>query len=187
MLRAAWLSFGVVFLAELGDKSQLLVVSLAARLRRLPVLAGVATAAALMQLASVTAGALLADRLPRRSLEVAAGLAFLGFAVWTLVSGPAEAAPEPVRATGRSAYVMAGSTFMLAELGDKTMLATIALASREDRVGVWIGTTAALVASATLAVLLGGAIARRVPEPVIRYAAAVAFAAVGVLLLLGVG
>jgi putative Ca2+/H+ antiporter (TMEM165/GDT1 family) len=76
---------------------------------------------------------------------------------------------------------------MLAELGDKTMLATVALAARADRVGVWAGTTAALVANAAIAVLVGGALARRVPERVIRYAAAAAFAIVGVLLLLGVG
>jgi len=187
VLKAAWIGFALVFLAELGDKSQLLVVSLAARLRRLPVLAGVATAAALMQLASVTAGALLADRLPRRPLELAGGLLFLGFAVWTMVSGPEEGEPEGARATGRSAYLVAASAFVVAEVGDKTMLATIALAAREHRVGVWVGTTAALVTSAALAVALGAALARRVPERVVRSVAAAAFAVVGVLLLLGVG
>lgn len=186
MLKAAWLGFGLVFLAELGDKSQLLVVSLATRLRRLPVLAGVATAAAVMQLASVTVGALLADRLPRRPLELAGGVLFVGFAAWTLVSR-ADDAPEQVHTTGRSAYVTAASAFMLAELGDKTMLATIALSAQQDRVGVWIGTTAALVTSAALAVAVGAALARRVPEQVVRWLAAAAFATVGVLLLLGVG
>ncbi|HZG95668.1 MAG TPA: TMEM165/GDT1 family protein, partial [Mycobacteriales bacterium] len=88
MLEAAWLGFALVFVAELGDKSQLLVVSLASRLPRGQVLAGVATAAALMQLVSVAAGALLADRLPERPLQIAAALLFVGFAVWTLLSGP---------------------------------------------------------------------------------------------------
>jgi putative Ca2+/H+ antiporter (TMEM165/GDT1 family) len=187
LLEAVWLGFALVFVAELGDKSQLLVVSLAARLPRLAVLAGVATAAALMQLVSVAAGALLADRLPERLLQVAAAVLFLAFAVWTLVSGPEDDDDEPVRSTGRSAYLVSASAFMLAELGDKTMLATIALASRADRVGVWIGTTAAMVLSAAIAVLVGGAVARRVPERVVRYAAAAAFAIVGVLLLVGVG
>jgi Ca2+/H+ antiporter, TMEM165/GDT1 family len=187
VLAAAWVGFALIFVAELGDKSQLLVLSLATRLRRWPVLAGVATAAALMQLVSVTAGVLIADRLPRRPLEIAAGVLFAGFAVWTLWSGPEQdAAAEPV-VSGRSAYLVAASTFVLAELGDKTMLATIALATRVDRVGVWIGTTAAMVTSAALAVLLGGALARRVPERVVRYGAAAAFAMAGVLLLLGLG
>jgi len=187
VLKSAWLGFGLVFLAELGDKSQLLVISLAARLRRLPVLAGVATAAALMQLASVTAGVLLADRLPRRPLEVAGGLLFVGFAIWTLASRPDDDEPDRVRGTGRSAYLVAASAFMVAEVGDKTMLATIALAAQQDRFGVWIGTTAALVTSAALAVLLGGALARRVPERVVRSLAAAAFALVGVLLVFGAG
>jgi putative Ca2+/H+ antiporter (TMEM165/GDT1 family) len=187
LLEAAWLGFALVFVAELGDKSQLLVVSLAARLPRWQVLAGVATAAALMQLVSVAAGALLADRLPERPLQIAAALLFLGFAVWTLLSGPEDDDVGPARSAGRSAYLVAGSAFMLAELGDKTMLATVALAARADRLGVWVGTTAAMIVSATLAALAGGVVARCVPERVVRWTAAGAFAVVGVLLLLGVG
>jgi putative Ca2+/H+ antiporter (TMEM165/GDT1 family) len=187
LLEAAWLGFALVFVAELGDKSQLLVVSLASRLPRGQVLAGVATAAAVMQLASVGVGALLADRLPERPLQVGAAVLFLAFAVWTLLTGPEDGAADRARTAGRSAYLVAGSAFLLAELGDKTMLATIALASRADRVGVWVGTTAAMVASSTLAVLVGGVLARRIPERVVRYAAAAAFAVVGVALLLGAG
>ncbi|HVM40353.1 MAG TPA: TMEM165/GDT1 family protein, partial [Acidimicrobiia bacterium] len=76
-------AFGVVFLAELGDKSQLLVLSLAARFSPWSVLAGLATVSATLMIVSVAVGASLATAVPEYALQVVAGVAFLGFAVWT--------------------------------------------------------------------------------------------------------
>ena len=185
MFAAAALAFGVVFLAEIGDKSQLLVLSLAGRFRRLPVLLGVSTAVLLIQGLSVVAGSFIADRVPKRPVEIVAGLLFLGFAAWSLRSSD-ETAHE-VAPSQRSAYLTSAVAFLAAEFGDKTMLATAALAARGDRLGTWVGSSAAMIASAAIAVLVGGALARRIKPQVLRYAAAAAFVIVGSLLLLGVG
>ncbi|MEO6713046.1 MAG: TMEM165/GDT1 family protein [Mycobacteriales bacterium] len=186
MWAAAGIAFGVVFLAELGDKSQLLVLSLASRFRRLPVLFGVSLAILLMQALSVVAGSLIADRVPQRPAEIVAGVLFLAFAAWTLRSGADADSARPA-ATGRSAVVASFAAFLAAEFGDKTMLATAALAANGDRLAVWLGSSAAMVLSATLAVLVGAALAKRVSERALQYAAAAAFVVVGVLLLAGFG
>jgi putative Ca2+/H+ antiporter (TMEM165/GDT1 family) len=185
VLGAAALAFGVVFLAELGDKSQLLVLSLSTRFSKLPVLLGVSLAVLFMQALSVVAGGFIADHVPRRPVEIVAGILFLAFAVWTLRGGGDDDRDvEPVR---RSAVIASALAFVAAEFGDKTMLATAGLATREDRFGTWLGSSGALIVSAGLAVLVGAALGRRFDRAKLRYAAAVAFAAVGILLLLGAG
>jgi len=185
MLAAASLAFGVVFLAEFGDKSQLLVLSLAGRFRRLPVLLGVSAAVLLMQALSVVAGSFIADHVPRRPVELVAGVLFLGFAVWTLRAGVEEEAREAAT-SHRSAFVASAFAFVAAEFGDKTMLATAVLAANEDRLGTWVGSSAALILSAAIAVLVGAALAKRIDARKLRYAAAALFAVIGVLLLVGV-
>jgi putative Ca2+/H+ antiporter (TMEM165/GDT1 family) len=183
MLTAASLAFGVVFFAELGDKSQLLILSLAGRFRRLPVFIGVSTAAVFMQALSVVAGSLIADYVPRRPVEIVAGVLFLGFAGWSLLPDKDEdVAVEPTR---HSAILTSGFAFVAAEFGDKTMLATAALAARGDRLGTWLGSSAAMIVSATMAVAAGAVLARRVDPIKLRYAAAAVFAIVGVALLAG--
>lgn len=200
MVEAFIASLGIVFVAELGDKSQLLTLTFAARYRARPVLIGLVLATAALMALSTAVGALAGDVLPERPLQVVAGVVFLGFAAWTLRdddddddddvpdgdAAPADA-PAAAGSTDRSAVLTVAAAFGLAELGDKTMLATITLASTRSPVGVWVGATLGMVAANALALLIGDRISERIPEHVIRRIAAGLFAVFGVLLLLGVG
>ncbi len=178
------LSFGVIFVAEMGDKSQLMALTFATRYRPLPVLVGITLATAVVHAASVLAGALLADALPTRAITLVAGLAFLGFAAWTL-RGDTLDDDEAARARRQITSVVAavGTAFFLAELGDKTMLATVTLATQEGAWGTWVGSTVGMVAADALAILAGRQLGFRLSERTIRIGAAVAFAVFGVLLL----
>ena len=183
-MTAALVAFGVVFVAELGDKSQLLALTLATRYRALPVLAGLAVAGAGLMVLAVAAGAAVSAALPTEALSVVAGLAFLVFAVLTLRSQD-DAGDEADVALGRrepGVLTVAGA-FAVAELGDKTMLATLALAAKNGVVGTWFGATAGMLAASSLAVLAGAQLGARLPERVVRLGAALMFAAFGVLLL----
>src|SRR5688572_16581038 len=125
-MTAALVAFGVVFVAELGDKSQLLALTLATRYRPVPVLAGLALAAAGLMLLAVAAGAALSAALPTEALSVAAGLAFLVFAALTLRSAEGDVDDEGVALGPRQPGVLTvAGAFAVAELGDKTMLATL--------------------------------------------------------------
>ena len=166
---ALLLSFGVVFVAELGDKSQLMALAFATRHRLAPVLLGIATAAGVVMGISVLLGAAVGDALPTEAVQVLAGLTFLAVAAWTLREddhGDAGAV-----ATGRrsgSAVAAVALAFFVAELGDKTMLATLTLASTHGLWGTWAGATLGMVASNLLAVLGGRALAAGLPERALR-------------------
>ena len=116
---ALLLSFGVIFVAELGDKSQLMALAFAARYKALPVLAGITVATALVHAVSVVIGASFGAALPTNAISVVAGLAFLGFGLWTLRGDEltADEAAKAERSNG-SAVVAASVAFFLAELGD---------------------------------------------------------------------
>jgi Ca2+/H+ antiporter, TMEM165/GDT1 family len=178
------LSFAVVFVAELGDKSQLMALTFATRFRALPVLIGITAATAVVHAGSVAIGGGLGTALPTTAITVLAAVAFFGFAAWTL-RGDNLSANEASKAgrTTRSAVVAVAVAFFLAELGDKTMLATVTLATREGIFGTWVGSTLGMVAADALAILIGQQLGRRLPERAIRYGAGALFALFGVLLL----
>jgi putative Ca2+/H+ antiporter (TMEM165/GDT1 family) len=179
------LSFAVIFVAELGDKSQLMALAFATRYRALEVLIGISLATLLVHLASVVIGATVAAALPTDLISILAGVAFFVFAVWTYrgdTLGEDEAA-KPGRATG-STILAVGTAFFLAELGDKTMLATITLATKEPPVAVWLGSTAGMVVADAIAIGVGKVLGSRLPERWIRYGATAAFVVFGVVLIL---
>jgi len=181
---AFWLSFAVIFVAELGDKSQLMALAFATRYRPLPILVGITIATAVVHAFSVVIGAVLGAAMPTDAINVVAGVAFLGFAVWTL-RGDHLDEDEAARAERRtrSAVWAAAGAFFLAELGDKTMLATITLATREGLFGTWLGSTLGMVAADALAIGAGALLGRRLPERAVRIGAALSFVAFGVLLI----
>jgi putative Ca2+/H+ antiporter (TMEM165/GDT1 family) len=189
VLGAAVVAFGVVFVAELGDKSQLLALTLATRYRALPVLAGLALAAASLMALAVVAGAAVSAALPTEALSVVGGLAFLVFAVLTLrdssslASSDVEAEAEAAGLGRRPGVLAVAGAFALAELGDKTMLAALALAATNGVIGTWVGATAGMVAASSLAVLVGSQLGARLPERAVRIGAAAMFAVFGLLLL----
>lgn len=188
MLAAFLLSLGVIFVAELGDKSQLIALAFATRFPAVPVLVGITIATASVHLVSVLVGVVLGAALPTTAIQVVAALAFFGFALWTLRGDKLEDDElEQVENTTRNAVVAASIAFFLAELGDKTMLATITLASRETGFwtlfGIWLGSTVGMVAADGLAIWVGKVLGARLPEKAVKYGAAFLFFLFGVLLL----
>jgi putative Ca2+/H+ antiporter (TMEM165/GDT1 family) len=178
------LSFGVIFIAELGDKSQLMAMTFAARYRFWTVLGGITAATALVHLASVGIGAAVGVSLPTTLISVVAGVSFLLFGAWTLRGDTLsdDEAGKAKRVT-RSAFLAVAVAFFLAELGDKTMLATITLATTEGWFGTWLGSTLGMVAADALAIGVGAVLGRRLPEKAVRVGAAVLFFAFGILLI----
>jgi len=187
VVEAALIALGVVFVAELGDKSQLIALTFAARGRPIAVLAGIAVAVAVLQAIAVGVGAAVAEALPARTIEIAAGIAFLGFAVWSLRDDNDDDVSVDVPRTAVRVALAAGGAFFLAELGDKTQLATLALASTNGALGTWIGAVIGEVAADALAVVVGAKVGARIPERAMDLASAAAFVVFGVLLLAGVG
>ncbi len=184
MLSAVFLSFAVIFVAELGDKSQLMAMTFALRYRWWVVLGGICVATTAVHLISVAVGHYLGAALPTQLLGILAGVAFVGFGLWTL-RGDRLSEDEATRAqrTSAPAFFAVTSAFLLAELGDKTMLATITLAADHDWVGVWIGSTIGMVAADALAILVGAVAGKHLPERVIQLGAAALFLVFGVYML----
>ncbi len=184
MSHAFLLSFGVIFVAELGDKSQLMALTFAARYRALPVLVGITISTALVHAVSVAIGALIGHAISTKGITIAAGVAFLAFAAWTLRGDElSDAEAEKSATSTRNAVVAASAAFFLAELGDKTMLATITLATREGLFGTWLGSTVGMVLADAMAIAVGKALGTHLPERAIRYGAAVLFVIFGVALI----
>ena len=184
-------ALGLVFLAELGDKTQLVALGLGARHRLAPVLAGVALGYAATNLVSVAVGGALGATLPTRALGIAGGLLFLVFAGWNLrpqtaaADGGDDAEPD-VGLTNASTTRMVASiaaTMFVAELGDKTMLATATLAAQGPPVLVWIGATIGITLSGVVGVLVGRLVGARLPERATQIGSAVLFAGFGAFLL----
>lgn len=185
MLSAALVSMGVVFIAELGDKSQLITMTYALRHRWWVVLSGVGIAAFLVHGLSVTIGHFLGLTLPERPIAFAAAIAFLLFAVWTWRDSRAASDTDDDVKVAEPRFIVFAvvSSFVLAELGDKTMLATVALASDHNWAGVWIGATIGMVAADGVAIAAGALLHRRLPEGFLHSMAAVLFALFGFWLL----
>ncbi|MBD0323621.1 MAG: TMEM165/GDT1 family protein [Aldersonia sp.] len=189
-LGAAALAFGAIFVAEFGDKSQLLILAFATRYAARPVILGVVVAAALIQGASVALGAIAGAALPTTAVAVVSGVAFLGVALWTLRGDDededeAPAATDDRRLAGMAVAATVAGTFILAELGDKTMLATFALAATQGALPTWIGSTGGEVAANLVAVVVGQQVGTRLPARTVRIGSAVLFAIAGVLVLVG--
>jgi Ca2+/H+ antiporter, TMEM165/GDT1 family len=171
-------AFVLVFLAELGDKTQLALVAMAARARPWAVWAGAVAGFAAATLAAVLAGSLVARLLPRRLVLAASGLLFLAFAA--LAWRSRDRAPV---AAGRAGLGAAFLAVVVGELGDKSQLATAALAAGTDPVAAALGALAALAASAALAALAGHALARRLRPRPLAAASGALFALSGAALL----
>ncbi len=194
-LGAAALALGAIFIAELGDKSQLLVLAFATRHAAMPVIVGIVVAAAVVQGLSVAVGAALGAALPETLITVIAGVAFLGVAGWTLWDRGDEeeeanivAEATDAERQGRAWYALAAmvaGTFLVGELGDKTMLATFALAARQDPVATWVGATIGMVGANLVAVAVGRQVGSRLSPRAVRIGSAALFALAGVVVLLG--
>jgi putative Ca2+/H+ antiporter (TMEM165/GDT1 family) len=176
-------SFLLVFAGEMGDKTQLLALILVARYKRpWTILAAVFVATLFNHALAAGAGEWISQWLPAPYLQwVLAGLFFV-FAFWILIPDK----EEEVRETGRfGAFFTTLISFFIAEMGDKTQLATIALGARyNDLVWVTLGTTLGMMAANALAIFLGEALLKKIPMHWIRKVACLLFLAFGILILL---
>jgi putative Ca2+/H+ antiporter (TMEM165/GDT1 family) len=183
-VHAFLVSFGIIFVAELGDKSQLIALAFAAGYRALPSLVGISLATAVVHAVSVGIGTALGVALPVRAINVVSAFSFFAFAAWTLRGDRLDddEAARVDRST-RSAVIAASVAFFLAELGDKTMLATITLATKEGLLGTWAGSTLGMVTADALAIGVGQQLGSRLPERAIKVGASVTFVVFGIVLL----
>ncbi|MEA2650899.1 MAG: Ca2+/H+ antiporter, family [Chloroflexota bacterium] len=189
-LGAAALAFSAIFVAEFGDKSQLLILAFATRYAARPVIVGVILAAAIISGISVAIGAVVGAALPATAVGVVSGIAFLAVAAWTLRGEDDEAADAADasgarRLAGIALVLTVAGTFVLSELGDKTMLATFALAATQGALPTWIGATAGEVGANLVAVAVGRQVGHRLSPRMIRIGSAALFAIAGVAVLLG--
>jgi putative Ca2+/H+ antiporter (TMEM165/GDT1 family) len=180
-------STGIVALAEIGDKTQLLAFILAARFRRpLPIITGILLATLLNHGFAGALGTWITTLLGPALLRWAVGLSFLGMAAWTLIPDKFDAGDAPATRFGVFGTTLIG--FFLAEMGDKTQIATIALAARYHAFySVVAGTTLGMLLANVPAVLLGDRIAQRMPVRVVHAIAAAIFAVLGLMTLSGLG
>lgn len=187
-MEAFLVSTGVVALGEMGDKTQLLAIVLAAMFRRpWPIVAGIFVATVVNHAAAGAVGGWVAQALGPDVLRWVIGLSFLAMAGWMLI-------PDKIdddAADGQQRFGVFGTTvvaFFLAEMGDKTQIATVALAARySDVVLVVLGTTLGMMLTNVPAVFLGDRIAQKVSMRLVHGIAAAIFAVLGVLTLLNVG
>ena len=187
-MEAFLLSTGVVALGEMGDKTQLLAFLLAAKFKRpVPIVLGILAATLLNHTAAGALGAWIAHALGPDVLRWVIGLGFIAMAAWMLV--PDKADEEDAEAPGHfGVFGTTLITFFLAEMGDKTQIATVALAARYDSlVAVVSGTTLGMMIADVPAVFLGDTIAKKVNMRLVHGISALIFAVLGVLTLLNVG
>ena len=186
-MEAFLISTGVVALAEIGDKTQLLALVLAAKFRRpAPIILGILVATLVNHALAGAAGAWIASVVGPTAMRWILGLSFIAMAAWTMVPDKYEQEQErPPR------FGVFGTTlvaFFLVEMGDKTQIATVALAAKySSLVAVVAGTTLGMMLANVPAVLLGEAAARKLPMRVVHGIAAAIFLVLGLSVLLGFG
>jgi len=187
-VEAFWVSTGVVALAEIGDKTQLLAFILAARFKKpAPIIAGILLATLINHGLAGALGAWITAVVSPEVLRWVLGASFIGMAVWTLI--PDEIEDKETQVAQRFGVFGATLiTFFLAEMGDKTQIATVAMAAHyATPVIVVLGTTLGMLIADVPAVFVGNKLADKIPMKLVHAIAAGVFAVLGVATLLGAG
>jgi putative Ca2+/H+ antiporter (TMEM165/GDT1 family) len=187
-MESLFVSTGVVALAEIGDKTQLLAFLLAARFKKpAPIIAGILLATIVNHGLAGALGAWITATVSGEVLRWVLGLSFIGMAVWTLIPDKIEEEETQI-AKRLGVFGATLITFFLAEMGDKTQIATVAMAVHYAApVMVVIGTTLGMLIADVPAVFVGDKLANKIPMKLVHGVAAAVFAVLGVLTLLGVG
>ena len=182
------ISTGVVTLAEIGDKTQLLAFILAARFKKpIPIIAGILIATLINHGLAGALGAWITSALSPDVLRWALGASFIAMAAWTLIPDQIEE-DETQLASRYGVFSATLITFFLAEMGDKTQIATVALAAHfAQPLMVVIGTTLGMLIADVPAVFIGDRIAEKIPMRLVHAIAAAVFAALGIATLMGLG
>ncbi len=187
-MESFFVSTGIVALAEMGDKTQLLSLVLAAKFRRpIPIILGILVATLLNHAGAGAIGAWITTFLGENTLRWVLGLGFLAMAVWIMIPDKLDEDDAKIDASHHSIFVTTVIAFFLAEMGDKTQIATVALAAQYSSL-LWVvaGTTLGMMIANVPAVILGDKMAHKLPLKIVHGIAAVIFAILGVVALLGV-
>jgi putative Ca2+/H+ antiporter (TMEM165/GDT1 family) len=188
MMESLFVSTGVVALAEIGDKTQLLAFILAARFKKpLPIIGGILVATVINHGLAGVLGAWITSTLTPEVLRWVLGISFIGMALWTMI--PDKIEEEETQVAHRFGVFGATLiTFFLAEMGDKTQIATVAMAAHYAApVTVVIGTTLGMLIADVPAVFVGDKLAGKIPMRLVHSIAAGVFALLGVATLFGAG
>jgi Ca2+/H+ antiporter, TMEM165/GDT1 family len=178
-------SFLLVLLAELGDKTQLLALSCAAAYPPRHAVTGVILGIAAVNLLAVLIGERLSLLIPEQVLKLIIATVFVGFGVWTLLEKQKEDGKCCPAKGGISPVLTVAMTFFLAELGDKTQLATMSLAAKyRSLLGVWLGASAGMILADAVAIGAGVLAGKHLPERTIKTVCACIFVLFGVLMFL---
>ena len=186
-MQAFLIATGLVALAEIGDKTQLLAFMLAARFRRpWPIVLGIFVATVFNHAAAGALGSWLTSLISPLALRWILGLSFLAMAGWMLI--PDKLDEDDTPKPGHGVFVTTVIAFFLAEMGDKTQIATVALAARfHDLWSVVAGTTLGMMIADVPAVFIGDRLAKKIPMTLVHAIAAAIFAVLGLLTLFNVG
>ena len=188
MIESLLVSTGVVALAEIGDKTQLLAFLLAARFKKpVPIILGILAATVVNHGLAGAVGAWITHSISPDILRWVLGASFIGMAIWTMI--PDKIEDEETQVAKRFGVFGATLiTFFLAEMGDKTQIATIAMAAHyADPLLVVIGTTLGMLIADVPAVFVGDKLANKTPMKLVHTVAAAVFAVLGIATLLGAG
>lgn len=185
-MEAFFVSAGLVAIAEIGDKTNILAMVLATRYRQsVPIILGILVATLANHVVAASIGAEVAAWLGPQLMRWILAVLFLVMAGWCLIPDKADEGPKQIGKFG--AFLATAVAFFLVEIGDKTQLATVALAARfHDILVVTAGTTVGMLLASVPVVLFGDVISRRVSLSLVRAVAAAAFAVLGILTLLGI-
>ncbi|MDR7868427.1 MAG: TMEM165/GDT1 family protein [Sporomusaceae bacterium] len=166
-----------VVLAEMGDKTQLLAMAFAARYPWRTVMWGVFAATILNHLFAVIVGSYLTSIVPLSYIQIAAAASFVIFGLWTIRGDSLDGEDKK---TGRSPFWTVAIAFFFAEMGDKTQLATVALAAQYGTiVPVWLGTTTGMLIADAIGIIFGIVMGKKIPERTVKWVAALIFIAFG--------
>ncbi|MHB9096084.1 MAG: TMEM165/GDT1 family protein [Eubacteriales bacterium] len=180
-----------ITMAEMGDKTQLVALAFATRYKVKDVIGGIFAATLLVHLFSVVVGQFLGEWIPFTYIQLLAGISFIGFGIWTLRGDELDGEHEKISRFGP--FLTVAIAFFLAELGDKTQLATISLAAKYSStlaakyssfIQVWVGSTFGMVIADGLAIVVGIVLGKKLPEKIIKWVSAVIFIGFGIVTLI---
>lgn len=172
-------SVAFVVLAEMGDKTQLLAMAFATRFRWQTVMWGVFAATVLNHLFAVVVGTYLTHIIPMQYIQIAAAVSFIVFGLWTIRGDELDGEDK---VTKFSPFWTVAIAFFMAEMGDKTQLATVALAAQFNTIiPVWLGTTTGMMIADAIGIVIGIVMGKRIPERVVKWVAALIFILFGIV------
>jgi Ca2+/H+ antiporter, TMEM165/GDT1 family len=172
-------SLGFVVLAEMGDKTQLLAMAFASKYRWQTVMWGVFVATLFNHLLAVLVGAYLTTIVPLQLIQICAAASFILFGLWTLRGDRLD---NEDKRFSFSPFWTVAVAFFIAEMGDKTQLATVALATKyENLICIWLGTTSGMIVADAVGIIIGIVLGKSIPERLVKWFAAIIFILFGIL------